>query len=59
MAPSIKLTYFAGRGRAEVARLIFAAAGVEYENERVEQSEWPNMKDGELQRMSRGMAVRN
>lgn len=37
--PSYKLTYFNGRGRAELARLIFAAAGVPFEDERI--SDWP------------------
>ena len=30
-----KLTYFNGRGRAELARLIFAAAEVQYEDVRI------------------------
>nr|AYN44552.1 glutathione S-transferase S12 [Brachionus koreanus] len=34
-----KLTYFNGRGRAELTRLIFSAAGVAFEDERV--SDWP------------------
>ncbi|CAF3501767.1 unnamed protein product [Rotaria sp. Silwood1] len=36
-----KLYYFNGRGRAEVSRLIFAAAGQKYEDIRYEGSEWP------------------
>jgi len=39
-----KLTYFNGRGRAEVSRLIFAAAGQEFEDNRVERSDWPSLK---------------
>jgi len=39
-----KLTYFNGRGRAEVVRMIFAHAGVEFEDERVEQDQWPKQK---------------
>nr|QUF59417.1 glutathione S-transferase GSTS12/13-2 [Brachionus angularis] len=42
---SYKLTYFNGRGRAEITRLIFAAAGVEFEDVRYEFSEWPNKKN--------------
>nr|UOU03299.1 glutathione S-transferase sigma 10 [Brachionus rubens] len=42
--PSHKLTYFNLRGRGEIIRLIFAAAGAEYTDERVEFSEWPNLK---------------
>jgi glutathione S-transferase len=33
------------RGRAETARLIFAAAGQEFEDIRYERSEWPSHKD--------------
>ena len=31
-------------GRAEVPRLVFAQAGVEYEDKRIESEEWPEMK---------------
>jgi len=44
MAPSYKLIYFDGRGRAEAARLIFAQAGVNYEDSRVTHDSWPAMK---------------
>ncbi|CAF3453115.1 unnamed protein product [Rotaria sp. Silwood1] len=40
-----KLYYFNGRGRAEVARLIFAAASQKYEDIRYERDEWPSHKD--------------
>ena len=40
---SYKLTYFNGRGRAEVSRLIFAAAGVQFTDERV--TNWPTGKE--------------
>lgn len=39
-----KLTYFNGRGRAEIVRLVFAAAGVEYEDVRIEKEQWPALK---------------
>ncbi|CAF2915714.1 unnamed protein product [Rotaria sp. Silwood2] len=39
-----KLHYFNGRGRAEVSRLIFAAAGQKFEDIRYEGSEWPSHK---------------
>ena len=47
-APKLKLTYFAGRGRAEVARLILAAGSVQYENVRVEEKDWPALKSSEI-----------
>jgi glutathione S-transferase len=39
-----KVIYFNGRGRAETMRLIFAAAGVEYEDHRIERADWPTAK---------------
>jgi len=39
-----KLTYFNARGLGEPIRLIFAQAGVPYEDVRVERSEWPQLK---------------
>jgi glutathione S-transferase len=39
-----KLYYFNGRGRAEIARLIFAAAGQKFEDIRYERDEWPSHK---------------
>eukprot|EP00762_Andalucia_godoyi_P006908 ANDGO_08342.mRNA.1 Glutathione S-transferase 1 len=41
---SYKLTYFKGRGRAEIVRLVFAEAGVAYTDHRIEQEEWPALK---------------
>lgn len=41
---SYKLVYFNARGRAEVSRFIFAQAGVEYEDKRVEKEEWAKLK---------------
>jgi len=42
--PTYKLVYFDLRGRAEVIRLLFAAAGVPYEDYRVERSRWSELK---------------
>ncbi|CAF3948084.1 unnamed protein product, partial [Rotaria sordida] len=39
-----KLYYFTSRGRAEVSRLIFAAASQKYEDIRYEIDEWPSHK---------------
>lgn len=38
--PSYKLSYFKGKGRGELARLMFAAAGKEYEDERLAGETW-------------------
>lgn len=42
--PKYTLTYFNGRGRAETIRLLFAAAGVAYEDKRVEFADWSQLK---------------
>jgi glutathione S-transferase len=39
-----KLYYFNLRGRAEISRLIFAAAGQKYEDVRFEREQWPSLK---------------
>ena len=41
--PSYKLTYFNGRGRGEISRMIFTAAGVKFEDVRIE-GDWPKLK---------------
>jgi glutathione S-transferase len=41
------LHYFNGRGRAEISRLIFAAAGVSFNDHRIE--DWPKHKSGKLE----------
>uniref|UniRef100_A0A0R3RTD2 Glutathione S-transferase 1 n=1 Tax=Elaeophora elaphi TaxID=1147741 RepID=A0A0R3RTD2_9BILA len=38
------LTYFNGRGRAEVIRLLFAQANVSYDDIRINKSDWPAIK---------------
>ena len=38
--PSYKFTYFNGRGRGEITRLIFAAAGVAYNDHRIPLENW-------------------
>merc|ERR1711892_145214 len=40
----IKLTYFNLKGRAELARLILAQAGVDYEDCRIQGEEWAELK---------------
>ena len=41
---SYKLFYFNLRGRGELSRFVFAQAGVEYEDERIEFKDWREMK---------------
>ncbi|XP_052782214.1 S-crystallin 4-like [Mya arenaria] len=42
--PSYKLTYFNGKGRAEVSRLLLAAAGKAFEDVRVDFAQWGDLK---------------
>jgi len=39
-----KLTYFDFRARGEIIRFVFAAAGVQYDDYRIEGSEWMQLK---------------
>lgn len=39
-----KLTYFNGRGKGELIRLVFGAAGQQFEDERIEFDAWPAKK---------------
>jgi prostaglandin-H2 D-isomerase / glutathione transferase len=43
--PTYKYTYFNLRGRGETVRLCFAAAGIKFEDKRVEFKDWPAIKD--------------
>ena len=45
MAPKYVLTYFNVRGRAEATRLLFKAAGVEFEDRRITFEEWGKQKE--------------
>ncbi|XP_051008208.1 hematopoietic prostaglandin D synthase isoform X1 [Acomys russatus] len=42
--PNYKLFYFNMRGRAEIIRYIFAYLDIKYEDYRIEQADWPNIK---------------
>ena len=46
MATKYKLIYFTRTGRAEMTRLMFAAAGVKYEDVRIKLEDWPKLKPG-------------
>ncbi len=43
-----KLSYFGTRGRGEVIRMVFAAAGVKFEDERIAREQWPDVKPSKL-----------
>ena len=45
MAPKYVLTYFNVRGRGEPTRLLFKAAGVEFEDRRLTFEEWGKEKE--------------
>jgi len=42
--PTLKYIYFNVRGRGETSRLLLAAAGLPYEDKRIEFAEWPALK---------------
>ncbi|XP_067008301.2 glutathione S-transferase [Anabrus simplex] len=44
MAPKYKLTYFEGRGLAEPIRYILCYGGVQFEDNRIQQADWPKIK---------------
>jgi len=44
MPAKIKFTYFDGRGRGEVSRLVLAAAGQPFEDVRIAFEDWPALK---------------
>ena len=44
--PQYRVSYFNGRGRAEVMRQILSFAGQEFEDRRLEGEEWQKLKPG-------------
>ncbi|KAH3777541.1 probable glutathione S-transferase 7 [Dreissena polymorpha] len=42
--PSYKLSYFDVRGRGELSRYLFLAAGRDFKEHRIPRAEWPNVK---------------
>lgn len=50
--PKYTLYYFNGRGRAEICRMMFAAAGVQYTDKRFEINEWDKYRKGKYHTLS-------
>ena len=46
--PNYTLYYFNGRGRAEILRMLFAAAAVKYMDKRFDFNEWDKYRKGWL-----------
>ena len=44
--PDYKLTYFNVKGVSEPIRYLFAFAGVDFEDDRIEKENWPKIKAG-------------
>ena len=44
--PAYRLIYFETRGAAEVSRMVFKVAGIEFEDVRYSQENWPSKKPG-------------
>lgn len=48
MSDTMKLTYFDARGRAEMARFLLVNAGVKYEDVRLNDEKWQELKPSKL-----------
>lgn len=46
--PHYKLMYFDGRGRAEVARLMFEQCSIPYDDKRISYEDWPKVKTSKV-----------
>ena len=49
MSGEIKLTYFNGRGRAEIIRYLFKLAGKDFIDSRIQGEKWQKLKPCEWQ----------
>ena len=46
--PKYKLVYFNNKGLAEIARMLFLLADVEFEDHRITVEQWPDVKPSKL-----------
>ena len=44
MAPKVQLMYFDIRARAEIIRIMLNYGGIEFEDKRVQNADWPKVK---------------
>ena len=44
MAPKVQLMYFDIRARAEIVRIMLNYGGIEFEDKRVQNADWPKVK---------------
>ena len=48
MAPKVKLMYFDIRARAEIIRIMLNYGGIEFEDKRVQNADWPKVKPSKI-----------
>ena len=44
MAPKVQLMYFDIRARAEIVRIMLNYGGIEFEDKRIQNADWPKVK---------------
>ena len=51
MAPKVQLMYFDIRARAEIVRIMLNYGGIEFEDKRIQNADWPMVKPSMLYRL--------
>ena len=59
MSYQYALIYFDGPGRAEIARLLFAQAGVLYDDQRITYEDWPKWKPSKYLKTIRKLIIQH
>jgi len=49
LGTAVKLYYFNGRGRGEPVRMLLSLANVKFEDKRITENEWQELKQSNLQ----------